>query len=338
MLGGELLRLLEQHPVLAPRGDRLAQRSGPRATASSPGLGAALTHARGRSTRLAAIARGRRARGARPGAAPRRVRAPLWPALERELRGSLGGGLERLHLVDLAADFRLRDPALYPRPTGARTPRPKRSRASPTACRSSTATSSSAPRGRRAHRGPRLLRDGAAARGAARGARAARCAARALDPARRHRLERQRRRAQAGARTTRTATATCGPTRSAATATRPSSSRRSSRSASIARRSHFVPHSGPFARGIHLTAALPLARAASTRSARAAVFAEAYAGEPFVEVLAEGVPDLRWSWARTARRWPSACAATCCTCCSTLDNLSRAAPDRRCSASTSCSA
>ena len=54
----------------------------------------------------------------------------------------------------------------------------------------------------------------------------------------------------------------------------------------------FVPHSGPFARGIHLTAALPLAAGVDDAAARA-VFAEAYAGESFVEVLEEGVPDLR---------------------------------------------
>lgn len=54
----------------------------------------------------------------------------------------------------------------------------------------------------------------------------------------------------------------------------------------------FVPHSGPFVRGIHLTAILPLAGEVSTDEARA-VYAAAYEGAPFVEVLAEGVPDLR---------------------------------------------
>ena len=55
---------------------------------------------------------------------------------------------------------------------------------------------------------------------------------------------------------------------------------------------HFVAHSGPFARGIHLTAALPLAAPIETAAAYEA-FSEAYAGEPFVEVLEHGVPDLR---------------------------------------------
>jgi len=55
---------------------------------------------------------------------------------------------------------------------------------------------------------------------------------------------------------------------------------------------HFVPHSGPFARGIHLTCALPLVRSCSSDEVRR-VFAEAYAGEAFVDVLPDGVPDLR---------------------------------------------
>ncbi|HEX6883472.1 MAG TPA: N-acetyl-gamma-glutamyl-phosphate reductase [Planctomycetota bacterium] len=55
----------------------------------------------------------------------------------------------------------------------------------------------------------------------------------------------------------------------------------------------FVAHSGPFTRGIHLTATLPLARALDADTART-LYAERYRGEPFVEVL-EGAttPDLR---------------------------------------------
>jgi N-acetyl-gamma-glutamyl-phosphate reductase common form len=59
---------------------------------------------------------------------------------------------------------------------------------------------------------------------------------------------------------------------------------------------HFVAHSGPFARGIHLTAALPLSEAhAGSIDTGAAIeaFAAAFEGQPFVEVLPEGVPDLR---------------------------------------------
>jgi N-acetyl-gamma-glutamyl-phosphate reductase len=54
----------------------------------------------------------------------------------------------------------------------------------------------------------------------------------------------------------------------------------------------FVPHSGPFARGIHLTAALPLRRAVALAEVQA-IFGAAYAHEPFVEVLQHGAPDIR---------------------------------------------
>lgn len=56
---------------------------------------------------------------------------------------------------------------------------------------------------------------------------------------------------------------------------------------------HFVAHSGPFARGIHLTCALPLSRKVTRDEARAR-YAEAFAGSPFVSVLdGARVPDLR---------------------------------------------
>ena len=55
---------------------------------------------------------------------------------------------------------------------------------------------------------------------------------------------------------------------------------------------HFVAHSGPFARGIHMTAMLPLAERITAREARC-VYAKAFGGHPFVDVLDEGVPDLR---------------------------------------------
>ena len=44
-------------------------------------------------------------------------------------------------------------------------------------------------------------------------------------------------------------------------------------------------------RGIHLCAFLPLAAGTDAREAQAC-FASAYSGAPFVEVLAEGTPDL----------------------------------------------
>jgi N-acetyl-gamma-glutamyl-phosphate reductase len=48
----------------------------------------------------------------------------------------------------------------------------------------------------------------------------------------------------------------------------------------------FVPHSGPFARGIHLTAQARLARPMKTAEVLAA-FRDCYAGQPFVRVLDE---------------------------------------------------
>ena len=53
----------------------------------------------------------------------------------------------------------------------------------------------------------------------------------------------------------------------------------------------FVPHSGPFARGIHLTMQAGLARLLGGRQVREAI-AETYAGSPFVHVL-DGPPRLK---------------------------------------------
>ena len=55
---------------------------------------------------------------------------------------------------------------------------------------------------------------------------------------------------------------------------------------------HFLPHSGPFRRGIHLSAALPLAGDADADAAVAA-YADAYAGAPFVRLEADRAPELR---------------------------------------------
>jgi LysW-gamma-L-alpha-aminoadipyl-6-phosphate/LysW-L-glutamyl-5-phosphate reductase len=55
---------------------------------------------------------------------------------------------------------------------------------------------------------------------------------------------------------------------------------------------HFVPHSGPFVRGIHLTAFVPLAQPIDSADALA-IYRARYEGEPFVTVLEHGTPDLR---------------------------------------------
>jgi N-acetyl-gamma-glutamyl-phosphate reductase len=56
-------------------------------------------------------------------------------------------------------------------------------------------------------------------------------------------------------------------------------------------RVHFVPHSGPFARGIHATVQAKTAEPVSQEQLYA-VFAEAYAHSPFVEVVS-GTPRLK---------------------------------------------
>jgi len=55
---------------------------------------------------------------------------------------------------------------------------------------------------------------------------------------------------------------------------------------------HFVACSGPFSRGIHLAAALPLARPVTTAEARAA-YAQAFGASPCVRVLESGPAQLR---------------------------------------------
>lgn len=55
---------------------------------------------------------------------------------------------------------------------------------------------------------------------------------------------------------------------------------------------HFTACSGPFSRGIHLCAVLPLARPVGAEEARAA-YAAAYAGAACVKVLESGTPQLR---------------------------------------------
>src|SRR5690606_10405377 len=49
---------------------------------------------------------------------------------------------------------------------------------------------------------------------------------------------------------------------------------------------HFVPHSGPFARGIHMTLQAKLSRAVDTEALRAA-FGDFYRDRPFVRVLGD---------------------------------------------------
>jgi N-acetyl-gamma-glutamyl-phosphate reductase len=53
----------------------------------------------------------------------------------------------------------------------------------------------------------------------------------------------------------------------------------------------FVPHSAPFARGIHVTALVPVAPGREADAV--AAFRAAYEAEPFVRVLTSGTPEVR---------------------------------------------
>ncbi|MFT7486527.1 MAG: N-acetyl-gamma-glutamyl-phosphate/LysW-gamma-L-alpha-aminoadipyl-6-phosphate reductase [Candidatus Paceibacteria bacterium] len=56
---------------------------------------------------------------------------------------------------------------------------------------------------------------------------------------------------------------------------------------------HFIPHSGPWSRGIHMTCSLPLS-GEHTLEELHEVYASHYAKEPFIEVLGSGgIPELR---------------------------------------------
>lgn len=55
---------------------------------------------------------------------------------------------------------------------------------------------------------------------------------------------------------------------------------------------HFIAHSGPFVRGIHMTATLPLNEGVQESDARTA-FGEAYADTPFVDLVTDRPPALR---------------------------------------------
>jgi N-acetyl-gamma-glutamyl-phosphate reductase len=284
MLGGELLRLLEHHPVL--RLEALVSRSGgPSGHRQLAGAPSALPQDRAVERLATVLAEGRRA--ALVLALPHGESAELWPALAREL-----GGLERLALVDLSADFRLRDAAAYQATYAHPHPAPDEL-------------------ARFAYGLPELYRAeirAALDRGPARIA-APGCFATALQlaalPAARERIVRADAPWIFHAVTGSSGSGiepkpeTHHPHRHGNLWAYALGGHRHEAELAQALAPlgpvpalHFVPHSGPFARGIHLAAALPLERGVDLARARRA-YADAYAGEPFVEVLAEGVPDLR---------------------------------------------
>jgi N-acetyl-gamma-glutamyl-phosphate reductase common form len=280
MLAGEFLRLMEAHPALelaaaASReaGAELHRNLARPLAAVDPAV------ATGELARV--LARGQRA--AVVLALPHGESARTWRVLEAEL----GAAARELVLVDLAADFRLRDPEHYRRTYGHAHPAP-------------------AELARFAYGLPELFR--AELRGARRIAGPGcfatalqlavvpAAAAGLLDPARPWILN--------------------GITGSSGSGNEPRPGTHHPHrhdnlwAYSIGGHRHeaeleqalaklgleppldFIACSGPFARGIHLTASLPLARPIDEREARS-VFRQRYAGEPFALVLEEGVPDLR---------------------------------------------
>jgi len=286
LLGGELLRFLEGHPGLAPVA--LVSRAADDVAAAHPHLapGAAaggwpVCDADAAEERLAEAAADRDVAIAL--ALPAGESAATWT----RLRTRLGADAERAYVVDLSPDYRLRDPALHRAAYGAPPP-------------------DADERARFVYGLPELGRD--AIRGARRVA-APGCFATALQlavvPA-----------VRAGVLSDDGPWFLSGVTGSSGSGVDPKAGthhphrhdnlwaygidghrheaelRQALEGTGLAPEIRFLPHSGPFARGIHLTACLPLARALDDAAATA-LFADAYAGEPFVRVLAEGVPDLR---------------------------------------------
>ena len=279
MLGGELVRLLEAHPELS-----LA------AAVSRDPAGSSLPHCPGQAFVGEARATAELAAVAQSGepacvvlALPHGESAGAWSRLAREL-GSAAG---ELTVVDLAADFRLRDPELYRATYGVAHPAPELL-------------------GDFAYGLPELFRPDLVG---ARRAAAPGCFATALQlaavPA-----------ARAGLLDAARPWILNGVTGSSGSGAKPKPGTHHPHrhgnlwaysvdghrheaelqltlaAAGVEPPIHFVAHSGPFARGIHLTAALPLAAPLDTAAARE-VYAAAFEGEPFVEVLAHGAPDLR---------------------------------------------
>ncbi len=95
------------------------------------------------------------------------------------------------------------------------------------------------------------------------------------------------------------------------------------RATGIAADINFVPHSGPFARGIHVTAQATLNKPLSSAAARAAL-AEFYAGCPFVRV-SEAAPRIKEVAATNYARLSAVTNGSSIAVMSVLDNLNKGA-------------
>ena len=282
MLAGEFLRLCELHPALQLHA--AVVRSGTPLLQSQPQLANKLaTSSSEEAERALAISLGEHERAAVVLALPHGESPALW----KRLRSELGRAAERVVLVDLAADYRLRDERLYASAYGA-------------------AHADFAEVPHFAYGLPEYRR--AALRKATRCA-APGCFATAIQlatlPA-----------AYAGVLDSDRPWILQGITGSSGSGNAPKPGthhphrhgnlwaysldghRHEAELAQaltwhgIEAKLQLVAHSGPFARGIHLTTALPLKRSV-TQAALQAIYRNAYSGEAFVEVLEEGVPDIR---------------------------------------------
>ena len=279
MLAGEFLRLIEAHPGL----ELVAAASRESGAELHKHLARELVAVDPTAATQALRERLARGRAAVVLALPHGESARTWLALEQEL----GAAAERVVLVDLAADFRLRDPARYRAAYGHAHPAPE-------------------ALAHFAYGLPELFRKElvGATRIAAPGCFATAlqlalvpaAAARVLDTTRPWILN--------------GITGSSGSGNEPKAATHHPHRHDNLWAYSVGGHRHeaeleqalaplgdvpplaFVACSGPFARGIHLTASLPLATALSSDEARA-IYRERYAGEAFVEVLSEGTPDLR---------------------------------------------
>jgi N-acetyl-gamma-glutamyl-phosphate reductase common form len=282
MLAGELLRLLDLHPTLQLRG--AVSRSEQALSEAHPHAHSAAKTCSSEEARasIAAALRGGESAAAFL-ALPHGESVATWKALEQELGGLAGS----LHLVDLAADFRLRDPARYAAAYGHPHGAPeelagftyglpelhhdaivKSRRVASAGCFATAMQLACVPAAR-----ARLL--DASRPWILHGITGSSGSGAEPKPGTHHpwrhgnlwaySLEGHRHEAELA---------------------------QALEALGVAPPIHFVAHSGPFARGIHMTCALPLARKATTAEVRAN-YAEAFEGASYVEVLDGKVPDLR---------------------------------------------
>lgn len=283
LLAGELLRLVESHPRI--RLAVAATREGGSLEALQPHLSESvntipIAAAFERTIELAA-----RGPVAVSFGLPHGESAAMW----KELRTALGSSSDNARVVDLGADYRLADPLEYARVYGAEHP-------------------DVSELARFAYGLPELNREAVrtATRAAAAGcfatamqlATAPAYAAKLVDPSRTLLISGVTGSSGSGVKP---AANTHHPFRAANLWAYSLSGHRheaeleqmlAKMAGGAAPPIHFVPHSGPFVRGIHLTAFLTLRSSLGASDVRA-IYRAAYEGEPFVSVLEKGTPDLR---------------------------------------------